>query len=105
MLEQVLGRLSGDDGIGHGIGVTLIRVVSLPEAALEVDPRSLLYGVSSLVSSRVEVWRLPERKVAAERERLGRQCIRGDGGCAADMGADFTQIVVPERPLNLIEMG
>jgi hypothetical protein len=49
LIEHRLGRLSSDDAIGDRVGVTLVLIAWLIDAALELYPAALLDHVRSLV--------------------------------------------------------
>ena len=59
LVEEILGRLTGDDSIRDGVGMTLVGVASCADAALEVDTSALLNNMRGFVRHDVEVGAAP----------------------------------------------
>jgi hypothetical protein len=70
LIEQVLGRLAADDPIGHSIGMALVRISLLSDAAGEQYAGALLHYVRRFVRGRVQIGRFAERDLIAGRVRL-----------------------------------
>jgi len=70
-IEQRLGRLALHDEVRNRVGVLLVAIRRLADAALELDAAALLDDVRGLVRRGVEVGRSGERDVIADRDALG----------------------------------
>jgi hypothetical protein len=104
-VEDGLGRLAGDHRFRDGVGVALVDVAALADAALEGDPGALLHDVGGLVGRGVEIGRAAEGDVATGGVGLSAERGAGRRGLAADVGADVAHVVGAEGPLDLIGEG
>jgi len=104
-IEQRLGRLALHDEVRNRVGVLLVAIADLADAALELDAAALLDDVGSLVCRGVEVGRPGERDVIADRERARAHRRRALGRRAADVGLDRADVVAAERLLDRREVG
>jgi hypothetical protein len=103
-VERRLGRSTLDDKIGDRVGVLLVRIAFLSDAAEQLHARALLDHVSRLVRRGVEVGRAGKRhRIAGRiglRPHLARRARRGP----ADERADAPDVVPAERTLDRVEV-
>ncbi|XXR37424.1 hypothetical protein WME90_42000 [Sorangium sp. So ce375] len=100
LVQQGLGRLPADDGIGHLVGLPLVAIADLADAAVELDTRLLLHDVRRLVRGEPQVRRPTEGDAIADRERPGAQPRRGAARSAVAARANMTDVVATERLLD-----
>jgi len=105
MIEEILRALALHDAVGDGVGVPLVGIADLADAALQLHAGTLLDDVRGLVRRGVEVGRSGERDVIADRERARAHRRRALGRRAADVGLDRADIVAAERLLDRREVG
>jgi hypothetical protein len=105
LVEHPLGGLAGDHGIGHRIGVLLVRIAGLAHAAAQLDPGALLHHVRGLVRRRVQIRRFAERHRRAGRIRGRSDLLARLGRRAADVRLDARHVVAPEQRLDLRAVG
>jgi hypothetical protein len=104
-VEQALGRLALDHGVGDCVGVLLVGISDLADPALQVHAGALLHHVRRLVRRGVEVRRAAERDVIAGGVGLGADRLAGLPGRAADVGLDAADVVTAECGLDAIDVG
>ena len=106
LIQQRLGRLAADDRVGDLVGVLLVGVADLADAALAVEVGStaaaLLHRVRGFVGAGVHVGRAVEGNVVAGRVRhradpLGRLARR-----AAEVGDHAAHVVAAKRRLDTL---
>ncbi len=64
-VEEVLGALAAHDAVGDRVGVLLVGIAGLADAAGEADAAPLLDDVGGLVGGGVEIGRAGEGDVVA----------------------------------------
>jgi hypothetical protein len=104
--QQIVGRQSLHHAIGHGVGVLLVCVADLADAALQVHPGALLYDVSGLVRGGMHTGWRGERYLIALGVGLRADLGRSRRSRSADVAADSRQVVArAERSLDGLEVG
>jgi hypothetical protein len=74
------------------------------DTAEELHSTALLYDVRGLVRRGRQRRRPAERDVIAGRERIGSHVIGGGSSVSTDVSANLPYIMLPERPLDLLEV-
>jgi hypothetical protein len=105
VVEQVLCALAGHDTIGYRIGVPLVGIACLADAALQLHAPSLLHHVRCLVCSRAQIRGAGKRDVVAGCERLRAHCAGAGGSSFIGMRLDAADVMVPERSLDPVAEG
>src|SRR5262249_52387800 len=103
-VEQALGRLALYDRVGDRVGVLLVAIAALPDAARERDAGALLHDVRGLVGGGVQVGALAEGDVVAGRVRVGAHRVAGRRGGAALVRLHAGDVVATERHLDRVEV-
>jgi hypothetical protein len=105
LIEQRLGRAPGDHRIGDGVGMALVCIAGLTDAALELDTRALLNHVGRLVGHGVQVGVAAEHDVVAG--GVGRSADVARARCCfgSEMGMHPRNVVAAERPLDRVGVG
>lgn len=104
LAEQRFRTLSRNDLVGDGVGVTLVGVMCLTHAALQLNSAALLHDMRCLVSRCVEIRRDRKRDVIAAGETSSPHVLSRLARLFACMSLDAADIEAPERALDQIEM-
>ena len=105
LAQQRLARLALDDKVGDLVGVALVRIAGLADAALELHAAALLDDVGGLVGGGVEVRLAAERDVVAGGEGVGAHGLGAGRGSLVGVGDDLADVVAAEGALDLIDVG
>lgn len=104
-IENRLCRFAASDGVGHRIGVLLVRVSRVPDSVAQLHAIALLYDVRSFVRRQPNVWRIAERDAIAHGVAKGTHPLVGGGRRAADLRPHAAHVATAERRLDPIEVG
>ena len=105
LVEQRLGRASGDDCVGDLISVALVGITLFAHATLQVNAAALLHHVRGLVRRRMEARRPSERDIVAGRERLRAHGRGRFARLCTGMSLHPTHVMATEGLLDRLEMG
>jgi hypothetical protein len=100
-VEQVDRRVTCDHARRDLIGVLLVAVADLANAAVDADPGALLHDVRRLVGGGEQAGLSCERHAVARRERLGAHRARPVGRGAVGVRRDARHVVVAEAALDV----
>lgn len=101
-VEKGLGRLTGDNSIGHSVCVALVAISNFTNAVLELHAAPLLHHVRGLVRGSVHVRRSAEANIVAERKANGSHGVTRRGSAPAHVCTDSADIMMAERRLYAI---
>lgn len=96
--QQRRRRFAGHDLVGNRVGMLLVCVADLADAALELYAGALLNDVHGLVGGGVQIWGAGKRNGVPRRVRSRAYVARGLAGVAADMRLDPVDRVGMVRP-------
>jgi len=99
-IEQPLGGLALHHHRRDLVGVALVRVARLADAALELDTAALLNDVGSLVRRGEQVGALAEHDVVAGRVGVRAHRVGGRARLGPDVGLHRRDVVPAERALD-----
>jgi hypothetical protein len=101
-VERRLRRAALHDQRCDLVGVSLVRITGLVDAALQLDTAALLDHVSRLVRDREQVGAAPQDDVVAGGVRICAERAGRLRGLCADVGLDRRDVVPAERALDRI---
>jgi hypothetical protein len=94
----------GDHRIRDCVGMALVGVTRLIDAALQLDAATLLNDVRSFVRCGVQIRRRTKRDGVAERVRRRTELVRGRRRSSAVVGLHARDVMMTEACLDAIEM-
>lgn len=104
LIEQGLGGFAGDDAVGHGVCMLLVRIAGPANAALQLHTGALLHDMRGLVRGGMQVGCMCECNAITGGVRVGPHRSGTLGSRATDVRAYVTHVVVAEHALDAFSM-
>jgi hypothetical protein len=103
-IQQLLGALALNDGVGYLVGVLLVHITALADPTLQLHTAALLDDVRGFVRRRMKARGGGERNVVSGGIGIGADRAARGRGRSAHVRLDTADVVPTEQALDRVGM-